>query len=127
MKKGKFMKKLISSILIAATLATTATPAMAEHRDRGHRYEERHRGEHRRGGSDAGKIILGILGGAIIAGAIADSDRRDRRYEDRYYDYDPYARDRYTMPPRARYYERYCVTEQMVDRYGDVYFRRTCQ
>ena len=117
------MRKLISSILIAATLVTSATPAMAKHRDRGDRYEHRHE---RRGGSDAGKIILGILGGAIIAGAIADSERDRRRYDDRY-DYDPYERDRYTMPARPRYYERYCVTEQMVDRYGEVYFRRTCQ
>lgn len=124
------MKKLITSVLVAATLVTSVTPAMAGDRhDRRDRYEHRYDGDrhHRkRGGSDAGKIILGIIGGAIIASAISDSNRDRRRYSDEYYD-DPYADDRYTMPRRARYYEHYCVTEQMVDRYGEVYFRRTCQ
>ena len=113
------MKKIITSILAFAMLSTAA-PAQAKVK-----------------GED---VLAAVIAGLIISEALDDDhrDRRYRRYEryertdwdrrDDYYDrYDPYERDRYTMPRTPRYYEHYCVTEQMTDRRGRVYFRRTCQ
>ena len=114
------MKKIITSILAFAMLASAA-PVQAKVK-----------------GED---VLAVIIAGIIVNEALSDDDHRDRRnyrrYDrysrtdwdrrDDYYRDDPYEYDRYTMPRTPRYYERYCVTEQMVDRRGRVYFRRTCQ
>lgn len=68
-------------------------------------------------------VIAGILG-IIIGSAITNSDsnrRMQRRDRDEYY-----YEDEYTHPRRPQYYERYCATEQIVDKYGRVYYRRIC-
>lgn len=119
------MNKIIATIALGLMVASSPVAA-----------KERH---HHKGDS-TGKVVAGVVGGLILGAIIANSDndrddRRRRRYDrddydydyDRYYSYDPYEDDRYTMPRRPRYYEHYCVTEQMVSRSGRVYFRRTCQ
>lgn len=124
------MKRLISTILIAASLVST--PAMA--RDRhdfpgSYREWQRHGGdrdynrgrEHHRHGSSGG-VIAGILGGIILGAAIADSrdrdDRRYRTYDDRRYDNRDYQvyRD-----------DDYCYTEVWRNSYGETYTRQICR
>lgn len=108
------MKKITTAFIILTSLF--ASPVMADERDY-------HR--ERRGGSDwIAPLIGGAIIGAIISGSNHDKKRRrDNEYEDRRYD--PYYDDSYTARSRPREY--YCVTEQFVDRYGRIYYRRSCQ
>lgn len=108
------MKKILAALLAVSMIAT---PAMAEHRDRGD-------GEHhgRRGGG-CGWLCGAVIGGLVV-GALSSSsreqerDRYERDYDNRYY------------PPDIRYdRRRYCVREQIVEwRYGEryVYWQTTC-
>lgn len=127
------MKKLISTILIAASLM--ATPAMARDRhgdfpgsyrewrhDNGRHYDRYDRHRDRRRGSSGGAVVAGILGGIILGAAIADSRdreyRRDRRYDDRRY----YDRDYQVFRD-----DDYCYTEVWRNSYGDTYSRQVCR
>lgn len=113
------MKKLA---LALAAFTMIAAPTVAEARDNhGHHHHKR--------GNSTGKVVLGILGGMIIGGAIAESARRDR-YRDEYRDH-RYNRGMpdYNGPYRPNVYpynQYYCVTEQQVDYYGNVYYTRRC-
>lgn len=108
------MKKIITTFIVLASLL--ATPAMA-HDSREHRRNDR-----------GGDWIVPLIGGVIIGVIVSDRDERNRRNENRRSrDRDPYYYDQYTMPPQPQYYEHYCVTEQMRDIYGRLYYRRTCQ
>lgn len=109
------MKKIITTFIVLASLL--ATPAMA--------HDNRDRRQNDRGGGD---WIVPLIGGVIIGVIVSDRNDRNRRNENRgSRDRDPYYYDQYTMPDQAQYYEHYCVTEQMRDIYGRLYYRRTCQ
>lgn len=115
------MRKLLSSILIAATLISV--PAQARSRDdggyRNHRYERHYdqRHDRHRGGSN---WVPALIGGIVLGAVISESTRNDRydhydRRDDRYYD-----RDR-------RYYEYECIIDHTFDRYGREIERRICR
>lgn len=97
------MKKIITSLV---ALALTATPALA---DSG-RFQENPYQDHR--GSNAGPIILGILGGIIIGSIVADPNRDEHRREHEYRDYPQPApeysgREDYPQRPTARCMDGY--------------------
>lgn len=120
------MKLFLTAI---ASLSLIATPAMADQRR-----DDRPRSEHHhKKGINVGTLLLGGIIGAAIVSAARDDEYYDnsyrrgdvRGYGDPYPS--PYAYDRYSFPRRPRYYEHYCVTEQHVSRYGEIYFTRVCQ
>lgn len=99
------MKLLLSCI---AALVLTVSSAEA-HGRRDYYHHHRH---HRN--NDA-PLIIGSLFGLLLLDSVIKSQNGD------------YERDEYTHPRRPRYYEHYCATEQVVDRYGNVYYRRICR
>ena len=118
------MKKIVTAFALGLMVVSSPATAKERHGD----------------GDDTGKVVAGVVGGLILGAIIADGGKKRRHYRGRHYDrgdyynydrdyysYDMYEEDRYTMPRRPRYYENYCVTEQMVSRSGRIYYRRTCQ
>jgi hypothetical protein len=123
------MKKLIASLIIAASLAT---PAIAKHKDDG---------SYRKPKTD---WVAPLLGGIII-GALIASDREEprrstryrQRYEDGYFEpataYPNY--ETYQIRNQYREYEiiergpngHYCVTRNYVDRFGYPTLTKSCQ
>lgn len=79
------------------------------------RFDENHRHRHDRHDRyrrNSDGVIVGIIGGALLGSLLT----RERRSSNIYYN------DRY-----ARYDERYCIQEQVVDIYGRRYVRTVCQ
>ena len=100
-----FLKKAITGLTIASTLALVATPADAQ---RYRRY--RHHNDDAALAIGAGIIGLGI-------GAAINSNRRG------YYNDGYYGRGYYSRGYDRGYYGRRCVTRYEYDRYYDEYVR----
>jgi hypothetical protein len=102
----RFLKKAVTGLTIASTLALVATPADAQ------RYRR-----YRHHNNDAAVAIgAGIIGLGI--GAAISSNRRGGYYDNGYYD-----RGSYSRGYNRGYYGRRCVTRYEYDAYYDDYVR----
>jgi len=113
------MKKFLLAIAALGLLTPSAT--FARDRDGYDNHRQHDRENHHRNRNNSGAIIGGLIGGIILGGIISSQSRSSDSYTSHYYD----------KPRRYRYItrhrEQYCVKEQIVDQYGDVYIRTTCQ
>ena len=91
------MKKIILGIIMSTVLSTTVLAH--ERRHYNHQYQQYE--HHHRNSVDP--VIMGIFG-LLLSDAMIKSQNR----------------------PVNRYEQNYCADEQVVDQYGNVYWRRIC-
>lgn len=124
------MKKFVTGLMIAATLATTMATgtgsAEAQHwRRPPPPYHHHQRGGG--GGDAAAAAAIGIIGGMILGGALAQSSRPDYVYQDDYVvrrrPARVYYEDDYGPSRRGR---PYCRTLIKYDMYGKPYEYKDC-